>query len=87
MNDKFDYLRMAMECGCDKAIIIWKFRDAPKEFQELSENGGDEDWIAFVPDAFKGKYIGFLEEGSAFGCCTVEEHDVDGGRIYIGCHS
>lgn len=70
-----------------KTIFVWKFRDAPKYYREISENGGDEDWIAFVPDAMKDDYIGFLEEGSAFGYCCVEEHDVGGGRIYIGCHS
>ena len=84
---KVEYLKALLKCQCQNAIVIWKFRDAPEEYQGKSENGGDEDWIAFVPDGMKDDYIGFLEEGSAFGCCCVEEHDVDGGRIYIGCHS
>ena len=81
------YLRSLLDAIKGRIIIIWKFNDAPKYFRDLSENGGDEDWVAFVPDALKDEYIGFLDEGSSFGCCTVEEHDVDGGRIYIGCHA
>ena len=70
-----------------KAIIIWKFEDAPKVYQDHSQNGGDEDWIAFIPKHLKGEYIEFLEEGTSFGCCCVEEYDVDGGIILIGCHA
>lgn len=71
----------------DKAILIWKFEDAPKEYQELSENGGDEDWIAFVPKYLEDEYIGFLDGGTPFGCCRIWEHNVEGGKIVIGCHS
>ena len=31
------------------AIIFWKFRDAPPELQELSQHGGDEDWVCLCP--------------------------------------
>ena len=30
-------------------IKVWRFEDAPKKYRALSTNGGDEDWIAFVP--------------------------------------
>ncbi len=30
-------------------IQIWNFDDAPKEYKDMSENGGDEDYIAFIP--------------------------------------
>ena len=68
-------------------ILIWKFEDAPQHYQDRSRNGGDEDWVAFVPDKYANEYIGFLEAGSSFGCFAVEEHTVSGGKIYIGCHS
>ena len=32
-----------------RAIITWRFEDAPKEFQDLSTNGGDEDWVILIP--------------------------------------
>lgn len=71
-------------------IKVWRFVEAPKHYQNLSDNGGDEDWIAFVPqhilDAEDG-YIGWLQEGTSYGCCAVNEYVVDGGRIFIGCHS
>jgi len=70
-----------------KAIVIWKFEDAPPKYQALSDNCGDEDWIALVPEYFKGRYIGFLDAGTPFGCCCIEEHEVADGTIFIGCHS
>jgi len=70
----------------DTFIKVWRFDDAPEEYQDLSNNGGDEDWIAFVPDWLSDEYIGWLEEGSSFGCYKVKEHVVDGGIIRIGCH-
>lgn len=32
-----------------EAMIVWWFRDAPEELRNLSNNGGDEDWLAEVP--------------------------------------
>jgi hypothetical protein len=71
-------------------IQIWKFEDAPKELQALSTNGGDEDWLAIVPDYLTDEYIGWLEEGSAYGCCCVNEYNhptIANYKIKIGCHS
>ena len=34
-------------------ITIYRFEDAPKELQNLSQNGGDEDWLAIVPKHLK----------------------------------
>lgn len=31
-------------------IKVWHFYDAPEEYRALSGHGGDEDWLAFVPD-------------------------------------
>ena len=37
----------------DKSIKIWEFEDAPEEFKALSEHGGDEDGIIFIPAGVK----------------------------------
>jgi hypothetical protein len=71
----------------NKMIKVWKFEDAPKEYQDLSTNGGDEDWIAFVPSEFSDDWISWLQTGTPFGCCDVEEINVLGGTIHIGCHA
>lgn len=69
-------------------IVVWKFSDAPEELQQLSTNGGDEDWLALVPPSMKDDYIGWLEEGSSFGCFRVHRHQLKNGFIvFIGCHS
>ena len=71
-------------------IKIWSFYDAPKELQELSLNGGDEDWIAIIPDYLKDEWLPWMETGSTFGRCCVNEYDhpfhID-YKVRIGCHS
>lgn len=70
------------------AIKVWAFRQAPIAYQKLSTNGGDEDWIAFIP-----ANIGlenpplWMGEGTPFGYCNVDQYTVDGGTIYIGSHA
>lgn len=71
----------------EHAIIVWRFDDAPEDYKSLSTHGGDEDWLAFVPDSLKDGYIGWMEEGTSFGCCDVYEYPVHGGVIRIGAHS
>jgi hypothetical protein len=70
-----------------KTILIWRFEDAPEHFRKLSTHGGDEDWVAFVPDHYKDEWIGWMEEGGPFGCCSVSEHEVEGGKVRIGAHA
>lgn len=68
-----------------RAILVWRFEVAPKEYQALSLHGGDEDWVAFVPDWYGGAPV-WVQQGS-FGCCDVSEHKVDGGTVHIGAHA
>lgn len=68
------------------AITVWPFCDAPASLQRLSSNGGDEDWLAFVPDSLVGTYIGWLDRGSQFGVFCVDVHPIKGGEVRIGCH-
>jgi len=70
-----------------RAILVWRFHEAPSEYQKLSTHGGDEDWLAYVPASLKDEWIGWLEEGSSFGCCSVTLHEVPGGIVKIGAHA
>jgi hypothetical protein len=67
-------------------ISIWSFEDAPKKYQRLSEHGGDEDWLAFIPEQILDRYMPFLESPT-FGCCEVSVHPVPGGEVRIGAHA
>lgn len=68
-------------------IKVWPFHDAPKPLQELSEHGGDEDWLALVPPPLKDHYIPWLESGM-FGVCDISNHPLaDGSVVYIGAHA
>jgi len=71
-----------------KSIRIWRFDDAPKEYRDMSRNGGDEDWVAVVPSNYVNEYLGFLAEGTSFGCCAVDEFMLDdGSKLLIGSHA
>jgi hypothetical protein len=68
-------------------IKVWPFHHAPPELQALSDNGGDEDWLALVPPSLKGQWIGWLEVGR-FGVCDVNEYlQPDGSVVCIGVHA
>lgn len=71
----------------DRTIKVWHFEDAPEEYRQLSKHGGDEDWVAFIPESLKDDYIGWTESFTSFGCSGVDEHEVPGGVIRIGAHS
>ncbi len=69
-------------------IRVWPFYEAPKELQALSPHGGDEDWLAVVPQALVDSWIPWLEEGRGFGACDVSEHlQDDGSKVFIGAHA
>ena len=68
-------------------IRVWAFDDAPIELQAYSDNGGDEDWLAFVPVGYAEHDIAFLQCGH-FGKHRTRVHTMDGGdRVFIGVHS
>lgn len=74
------------EKGVDH-IHIWPFDEAPEEYRALSTAGGDEDWVALVPGHLADT-IPWLEEGTPFGCCSVNRFGLKTGDvIFIGAHA
>ena len=80
---------VAENCDAENTHIrVWSFYDAPSELRALSTHGGDEDWLALVPPHLSKDYIGWLESGSRFGCCEVDETLLVGGwAVHIGAHA
>jgi hypothetical protein len=37
----------------NKAMFLWSFEDAPEELRSLSEHGGDEDGLLFLPEGLE----------------------------------
>ena len=73
-----------------RAILVWPFDRAPVKYKNLSTSGGDEDWVAFIPDgAMKpdGYTPTWMDEGGPFGWCSVKHYPVKGGRVVIGSHA
>ncbi len=71
----------------ERFVAVWPWDDAPKQYRALSTHGGDEDWVAFVPDRYRDLWIPWLDSGTPFGFCDVEIHHVEGGTVHIGAHS
>jgi hypothetical protein len=71
----------ARKVNIDNFCKIWAFADAPFEYQELSQHGGDEDWIIFAPNGFDANYL-----VDRLTVCDSQEYPVDGGTIYITAH-
>lgn len=66
-------------------ITVYRFNDAPEELKAYSTSGGDEDWIAVIPNTFKHEHINWLD---SLGVCAVETYKLDCGFwIAIGSHA
>ena len=71
----------------NEGIRVWPWDDAPEEFRRLSQNGGDEDWVAFVPNKYKDMPLPWLENHGFDSCYDPQVIDVKFGVVYIGAHS
>jgi hypothetical protein len=69
----------------EKVIKIWEFDDAPIEYQQLSENGGDEGWVALVIGY--GDETPLVVEQISSGLFSVDRYSVSEGIVYIGAHA
>lgn len=76
-----------MNFNIDKAIIVWRFAQAPEELKALSNNGGDEDWLALIQPGFNGVWVGWLESQAFDSCAEPQMIETQWGRVYIGSHA
>lgn len=67
------------------ALLVWRFQDTPEDWKWSAHQGGDEDWVTLVPDGVDAP--SWLDEGSSYGCCSVEQVVVEVGTLHVGCHS
>jgi len=86
VNDDIEELK-SLKKELKNCIRVWEFASAPKKYQQFSQNGEDEDWLALVPKKLSKDYIGWLESEN-FGCCSIRIYELkSGARIYIGSHA
>ena len=62
-------------------IKVWPFKDAPLALQGLSQAGGDEDWLALVPNEIHIAWLGWL------GGCRIRRYPIAGAVVFIGQHA
>lgn len=66
-------------------MMVWEFEKAPPDLQELSLDGGDEDWLVYVPHTVQFPYgtprwIEQLSNGTDMFLLP------DGSRVFIASH-
>lgn len=69
-------------------IRIWRYHDAPQVLQDLSDHGGDEDWLALVPKEIYDAvgWLGWLENG--IGVSSTSRHELlNGDIVFIGANA
>jgi len=73
-------------------ISVWSFEKAPEEIQKIADQGGDEDWVVFVPKEFGFGTCEDLEGWKPYwldvmdSCRQPVVITVDDGIFYVGCH-
>lgn len=73
-------------------LLIWPFSEAPAELQALSDNGGDEDWLAIISPALAEKSNGeppFFMFSLGFDTCLDPQvvRLGSGVLVVIGAHA
>jgi hypothetical protein len=68
-------------------IRIWAYADAPTCYR-VSDNGGDEDWVAVVPLEYSDRLHAMAFLGApTFGACDVATYTVGDEMVIVGCHA
>lgn len=72
-----------------QSVTVWCFDAAPLPFQALSTNGGDEDWLVYVPNDKKFTRYGLPCWVEAMDSCRDPDHfPIDQhAAVYIGSHA
>lgn len=84
----FYLARTSKEDLMSEPIKIWRFRDAPEEYRELSEHGGDEDFVMLVPSALVDEFlIDRVVDLGLLGCSSTDKYERLEGHVFIGAHS
>ncbi len=69
--------------GIGKAVAIWTWDAAPPELRSLSTRGGDEDFVALIPNGVDGS---FVRDRIFQYAPDVEEIAYDDGTLLIVAH-
>jgi len=71
-----------------KSIRIWPWKSAPPQFRKLSNNGGDEDWIVYIPQEHLSDVDHSLWLDNIDSCAEPQKIQLKNGDwIFIGSHS
>lgn len=72
-----------------QSVTVWRFDEAPLPLQALSINGGDEDWLVYVPNDRQFSRFGVpcwveaMDANRDPDCITIDDYTA----VYIGSHA
>lgn len=73
--------------GVATAVLVWRFDDGPEVYKNMSNNGGDEDWIALIPPGFYSDYMPIWVDNLDT-CHDPQIYEIaQGYKIVIGSHA
>jgi hypothetical protein len=73
-----------------RSSLVWRFDQAPAALRDLFQQGGDEDYLAIIPDALETDWVTFNEEvfnNASFGCAHISRYECPPFVILVGTHS
>lgn len=71
-------------------LQIWYWRQAPEELKQLSEHGGDEDWVAVMRKSWiesEHGQIPYFLETKPFAVCDYSQHEYGDYIVIISAHA
>ena len=78
--------RLLMMKKMNDRISVWPFKKAPNEIQKLTSQGGDEDWVVFVPKSFESDDVVPFWIEAMDSLREPIRIVVDDGVFFVGCH-
>ena len=75
----------------NNTILIWPWDSAPESLKILSHHGGDEDWVAWVPNSYR-QFVSY-DDGVLWSnvlpraSCDCQEIEFLNGAVYISAHA
>ncbi len=82
--------RASLDLLTDRTIVVFWYEKACQLWKDICCQGGDEDWIAFVPGEMTGDRIDWMASGTNFGGSSVDEYELPNGNgavLRVGSHA
>lgn len=67
--------------GEPATVVVWPWSDAPEEYRAMSQHGGDEDWVVFIPKGIATPF--HMDDSYLTHWGHVDWHTLDSGASVV----